>query len=66
MTTKVTVDAHAGWPVAVVIADKGQPPRVERVEPHTVRDFYVHDTRTISVVEITSEGVSPKPAETEA
>lgn len=64
MTTKVSVDAHAGWPVDVVIVDKGQAPRIERVEPHTKRDFYVYDTRSISVIEVTSAGSTPQPAAT--
>lgn len=61
MTTKVTVDAHAGWPVDVVINEQGQAPKIERVEPHTVRDFYVYDTKSISVIEVTSAGSSPPP-----
>ena len=66
MTTKVTVDAHAGWPVDVIIIDKGQPARIERVEPHTLRDFYVYDTRTISVIEVTSAGSRPAATKNEA
>ena len=61
MTTKVTVDAHAGWPVDVVIVDRGTAPRIERVAPHTIRDFYVYDTRSISVIEVTSAGSTPAP-----
>ena len=46
MTTKVTVDAHEGWPVEVTLR-RGEPdyPKtavVEVVEPNTVREFYVH------------------------
>lgn len=46
MTTKVTVDAHAGWPVEVVIK-LGEPYQLKTLEiivvnPNTVRDFYVH------------------------
>ena len=41
MTTKVTVDAHAGWPVRVTsIMAGGQ--TVRTVEPNTVQDFFVH------------------------
>lgn len=64
MTTKVTVDAHAGWPVDVVINDKGQAPRIERVEPHTQRDFHVYDSRSITVIEVTSAGVTLPPSKT--
>lgn len=62
MTTKVTVDAHAGWPVDVVITDRGTAPRIERVAPHTTRDFHIYDTRSISVIEVTDAGPLPKPA----
>lgn len=46
MTTKVTVDAHAGWPVEVTLRD-GEPDypksaRVVVVDPGTKTDFYVH------------------------
>lgn len=46
MTTKVTIDAHAGWPVEVTLRD-GEPDypksaRIEVVEPNTTRDFYIH------------------------
>lgn len=46
MTTKVTVDAHAGWPVEVTLRD-GEPDypksaRVVVVEPNTATDFYIH------------------------
>lgn len=63
MTTKVTVDAHAGWPVDVVIVDRGAAPRIERVAPHSVRDFCVHDSRSISVIEVTNAGSAPKPTD---
>lgn len=46
MTTSVKVDAHAGWPVLVVLeyGEPGQAKSVttERVEPKTERTFYVH------------------------
>lgn len=46
MTTKVTVDAHAGWPVEVT-ARYGEPSQpksvsVHIVEPNTEQDFYIH------------------------
>lgn len=55
MTTKVTVDAHAGWPVMVTIK-RGEPGAVkavstETVEPNTVRDFYIHSGMQIIGVE---------------
>jgi len=46
MTTKITVDAHAGWDVAVKIAEKREGDswfvREEIVPKLTQRDFYVH------------------------
>jgi hypothetical protein len=51
MTTKVTVDAHAGWPVQVDIrkGESGTPDVFETatVEPNTVRDFYIHSGMSI-------------------
>ena len=59
MTTKVTVDAHAGWPVKVTtisISMDGTPiPEGQRetiVAPHTTQDFYVHSTMEIHVKEM--------------
>jgi hypothetical protein len=58
----VTVDAHAGWPIAVVTRD-GEPGQVASytthlVEPNTSLDFYIHSgSRIISVEE------QPRPAE---
>lgn len=55
MTTRVTVDAHAGWPVLVVLkyGEPGQAKTVttERVEPNQVRDFYVHSGLQIIGIE---------------
>lgn len=46
MTTKITVDAHAGWPVLVVVK-QGEPSYSQTiqdyvVEPNTKLDFYIH------------------------
>ena len=57
MTTKVTVDAHAGWPVQVV-SIRGEPNyqkevRSEVVQPNTAKDFYIHSGfRIISIEEL--------------
>lgn len=56
MTTKVTVDAHAGWPVNVKTVDKdayGQwmEGQTQVVAPNTVQDFYVHDARRLIIEE---------------
>lgn len=46
MTTRVTVDAHAGWPVKVTLL-RGEPSSIKTVEevvvePNTIKDFYIH------------------------
>lgn len=59
MTTKVTVDAHAGWPVSVVALENTPEGEVERelgvVAPGTVQDFYVFDTRKLVITELKRE-----------
>lgn len=55
MTTKVTIDAHAGWPVLVTLK-YGEPSAAksvstERVEPNAVRDFYIHSGLQIIGIE---------------
>ena len=57
MTTKVTVDAHAGWPVGVreiVLTRDGEPTGVEHyhvVKPGEVREFCVHSHMELHVAE---------------
>jgi hypothetical protein len=60
MTTKITIDAHAGWPVQVEITDQypGQDTAtvtVETVPAMTARDFYIHSSRSITVREMGKE-----------
>jgi hypothetical protein len=57
MTTKVTVDAHAGWPVQVVAEDRGLDGNLSYmtfpvVPPGEVREFYVFDIRRLIVTEL--------------
>ncbi len=57
MTTKVTVDAHAGWPVEVTrvqLDAEGKPAgeSVYVVPPNTIRDFYVHSHLELRVKEL--------------
>lgn len=58
MTTKVTVDAHAGWPVKVEAIDQ-YPADAEpvtrdlgTVQPGEVREFHATSTRKIVVTEL--------------
>lgn len=60
MTTKVTIDAHAGWPVRVEIidqypGDKEPSIRVEVVPALTERVFYIHSNRHLRVTEMPLE-----------
>ena len=60
MTTKVTVDAHAGWPVKVEAIDTfpdAEPTRrhIATVPANAVQDFYVHSTRQLIITELSKE-----------
>ncbi len=61
MTTSVTVNAHAGWPILVTLK-YGEPTQAksvttERVEPMTERVFYIHSgIQIIGVEEMPREG----------
>lgn len=57
MTTKVIVDAHAGWPVNVQFVDKDangewkESPDKEIVPANETREFFVYDTRRLIIEE---------------
>ena len=58
MTTKITVDAHAGWPVLVRLK-RGEPHAQKSdetvlVEPGTTMDFYIHSGLIITGIEETN------------
>lgn len=60
MTTKVTVDAHSGWPVRVINEDSAPDGSTYHneagiVQPGEVRDFYVFDTRKLIISEMKKE-----------
>lgn len=59
MTTKVTVDAHAGWPVEVTTVDRFMVDGAEKVTeakttvpPHTTQDFYLTSNRELHLKEM--------------
>jgi hypothetical protein len=53
MTTKVTVDAHAGWPVKVIFLDQvSEKETMTIVKPYTTQDFHVWDGRMITIIEM--------------
>lgn len=63
MTTKIIVDAHAGWPVEVRAVD-GPPPRPQTyvlgvVQPGQRREFYVYSGRSLVVTELTHPAEVP-------
>lgn len=67
MTTAVTIDAHAGWPVTVVtrVGEPGSGKSVvtTRVEPHNKHTVYLHSgCEIISVQEHSWEQPVPAPA----
>lgn len=52
MTSKVVIDAHAGWPIEVVFEEKladgeWQQNSAAVVKPHTEATFYIHDSKRI-------------------
>lgn len=58
MTTKVTVDAHAGWPVRVLTMNKlGVKTAENIVQPNTTQDFYIHSDAWLKIVEQPKEYV---------
>lgn len=56
MTTKVTVDAHAGWAVEVTTIDLNfdatKHETKSTVLPNTKQDFYVHSHRELHIKEM--------------
>lgn len=63
MTTAVTVDAHAGWPVKVTLIDQSsdgltQSETVQVVAANTKQTFYIWNGRDIELHELQSGEVS--------
>jgi hypothetical protein len=56
MTTKITVDAHAGWPVQVIRRLRNQPPGKESdeiiVQANTQKDIHIWDDNELIVREM--------------
>lgn len=53
MTTAVTVDAHAGWPVRVMLINKnGSIASDTKMQPGTKEIFHVHSGAWLKVVEM--------------
>ena len=51
MTSRVTVDAHAGWPIEVKTQQAGSPIEVVHIVPaKTDREFYIHDGLRITSI----------------
>jgi hypothetical protein len=60
MTTRVTVDAHAGWPVEVSRSDGSYPPRI--VNPGEVQEFHVWQGSDLIIRELPSIEKTDKEA----
>jgi len=62
MTTKVTVDAHAGWPVDVTPMRGGiVVAPTERLAANETRDFYVHSTQDLHIHEVQVDDAAMLP-----
>ncbi len=67
MTSRVNIDAHAGWDIQVVVS-RGEPASNKSVEVHYVRagtsqDFYIHSgQRILAIEEMPDRAVQPAPA----
>jgi hypothetical protein len=53
MTTKITVDAHAGWPVEVTRRSRADPSHSTHivVEPNTKQDIFIWDDNELVIRE---------------
>lgn len=65
MTTNVTVDAHAGWPVQVIRRSRNEPPGKNSeeiiVEPNTKRDIACWDDNELLIREMRRPASPTKP-----
>lgn len=53
MTTKITIDTHAGLPVEVKKVDSnGKEEWIQEVKPFTIQDFYVYDGVKLIITEL--------------
>lgn len=65
MTTQVTINAHAGWPVKVeaidaVFKDGRKTDETETADlaivgPGRIEEFYIHDSRQLLITEMKQE-----------
>lgn len=67
MTTAVTIDAHAGWPV-LVVTKVGEPQSTksyvtQRVEPYTKTTIYLHSGCSIVDIIECTESYTARPPE---
>jgi len=62
MTTKITLQTH-NWPVGVTYFDEQSDgvdslESTEEVPPNTVREFYIHSTRSIEFTELPASEIT--------
>jgi hypothetical protein len=60
MTTTIKVIAQS-WPVEVTTTDHGAGCSTDIVEPNSERDFYVHSTRSLGIVELPEPAKAAEP-----
>lgn len=71
MTTRITVDAHAGWPVEVTTETQsisaGSTPEIavskQIVAANSVENFYIHDGMSITGIQELDRPDDPAPTE---
>jgi len=64
MTTKVTVDAHAGWPVDVTPMFGGVAiAPTQRVPAKEEEEFYLHSGQDLLFQEVRTEAETPQPTD---
>jgi hypothetical protein len=61
MTTTITVKTHS-WPVEATITEHGAGARTEVVDPNSERDFYIHSTCSIGLVELPEPAKAAEPS----
>jgi hypothetical protein len=65
MTTTITVKTHS-WPAEVTSTDHGAGCSTDIVEPNSEREFYVHSTRSLGIVELPEPAKVAEPVEPSA
>jgi hypothetical protein len=62
MTTTIKVITHS-WPVEVTTTEHGAGCTTDIVAPNSEREFHVHSTRSLGIVELPEPAKAAEPAE---